>query len=190
MTMMKFWAGLASLVPLMSLSGVAPVPADRSSVTDFERLCGYLGAESGVWVAPNPDREATRANVADSFDLTFVCDDAQRGLRMEIGARYSDGTRRVPWRAMWFWHPGRREIVYLNYGRGGHVVEGVTEFTADDVFVTTYDRYQPDGTRSRGRDENTILSADEHRTQVYTFEDGEWRPGNSNLWRLESEKTK
>lgn len=180
------WPDLQSLLTLVSLSGALSTLADRSPVADFERLCGYLGAESGVWLAPNPDRDAPEANEPDAFDLTFVCDDARRVLTMEIGSRYRDGTRRVGWRAVWFWHPGRQEIVYLSYAKG-NIIEGVTKFAAEDVFVTTYVRYRPDGTESRGRDENTMLNDHEHRTATFSFEDGEWSQRGGLLWSLQPE---
>lgn len=170
-----------------SAPGVRSVLADRPTVTDFERLCDYLGAESGAWLQANPNRDSAAPTAPDSFDLTFVCDDARRVLTMEIGSHYRDGTRRVGWRAVWFWHPGRKEIVYLAYARG-NIIEGVTEFTKDDVFVTTYVRYARDGTETRGRDENTILSPRQHRVAAYSFEDGEWHLNTSGLWRLQPQE--
>lgn len=86
------------------------------------------------------------------------------------------------WEFRQYWHPGKREAVLEQFGRGGKLVIGRM---TNDGHVTTIDQtaYAIDGSLSRGGHESRFLDSATYFTESFNVKDGLRTPNRAYTWR-------
>ncbi|MCI0488869.1 MAG: hypothetical protein L0229_19940 [Blastocatellia bacterium] len=154
-----------------------------TGVKAFEHMAEYLTRGTGQWRAAAPPRNGG----PDALGLWF--ERGARGKLLELTVvMYYGNEVRVGSKSYWFWHPGRREIVYQEVLPNGGIRMGTTHFTDARTFITLTNAIGPDGKTAPNRGENVILSENEHRTTAYARDAaGKWVEQLALTWVRGSE---
>lgn len=144
-----------------------------SSKEDFLKMANYLSGTSGKWATPNPNYDFKEKSSSEAFGLWFALELEQNLLHL-THVIYRGDTAHVTGESYWLWHPGEQRIKYYSVNIRGGFTDGETYFTSENVFVTTEYSYALDGNIRIRKDENFIISTNEHKTNSYTFKDSEW----------------
>ncbi len=142
-----------------------------STKEDFLRMAKYLSDGPGKWMSPNPKYDPENLRSSLGVGLWFTLEMKENLLRL-THVSYRRDTAHVTGESYWLWHPGEQKIKY--YGTGIGFTDGETYFTADDKFTTFAFSYSANGKIQRTKDDNFIISENEHRAVSYYFEKNEW----------------
>ncbi len=167
----------ATLISLMFLLIGTSLMAQRgegSSRVDFLKMANYLTAGSSKWMTPNPNYQADNPRSSRGFGLWFSLDLRQNLLRLRH-VSYRGDTALVTGESFWLWHPGEQRIKYYSIDPWGGFTEGETHFSGEDKFTTTQYAYRPNGKIQIVKDDNFMISNQEHKAISYNFENNEWK---------------
>lgn len=148
---------------------------------DFIKMAEYLSKGSGKWYTENPNYDPGNEQSSKGYGLWFTWELNRKMLRLQI-IGYRKDTLIQSTEALWSWHPGKKKITYYAITTRGSHYEGTTEFASDDTFITLSDIFVADGRILKHKDENIMLSDEQHQTRSSLLEDGQWKVQGSSVW--------
>ncbi len=144
-----------------------------SSKKDFLRMASYLSSGTGKWMTKNPNYDPENLSSSKGFGLWFTQKLKQNLLHL-THVVYRGDTAHVTGESYWLWHPGEQRINYYSISNRGNFTDGETYFVSDEKFITTEYSFSPDGQIQLHKDENIIISEDEHKTISSYYENSKW----------------
>jgi len=178
---------MLTLLACMSIGAflaAAPVRKDDTpkGLDVIRTMAIYLTRGTGQWIAPYSSSGSPGSGGPDAVGLWFELAAQSHVLELTVVFHYGDDVRPHS-KSYWYWHPGRREVQYLEVSPGGAIRMGTTHFSDAQTFVTLTDSIGPDGQTKPNRGENVILSDDEHLTTAFALDAaGEWVATNEHSW--------
>ena len=158
-----------------------------SSKEHFLNLASYLSNGEGQWMTPNPQYDSKDSRSSTGFGLWFDFELEENLLRL-THVVFREDTAHITGESFWIWHPGERQIKYYSTNIRGGFTDGETLFTKEDRFVTTEYSYSVGGKIELSKDDNTIISPDEHLTTTSVFKDNSWKITGQYRFRKTKDK--
>ena len=165
----------------ISIPGHSQRPAPSPEWTNFDKMAKYLTLGSGQWKAPNKQHNPNNPRSAHAFGLWF-----ERPMRHFMSLKivsYQKDTVLISSEGFFTWHPGEKKFVHMTSNRGGGFAEGITSFPNDSTFISTMNNFTRKGTTYEHKDENFIVSINEHRNVSYRKDEaGNWVAQSEWTW--------
>ncbi len=179
----------AIIIILFALPFARPLVAQDigSDREDFLTMASYLSQGSGKWMTENPKYNPNNPYSTKAFGLWFTLEFKQSLLRLTHVA-YKGDTAHVTGESFWLWHPGEQRIKYYSVNIRGGFTNGETYFESEESFTTAEYSFSAKGKIRRRKDVNTIISAEEHQTNSYYYDNGAWHAEGNYTFRKTLEK--
>ncbi len=155
------------------LSGTLQAQQASPSRADFLKMARYLASDSGKWTSPNQRYNPQNPRSAKSFGLWFKLKHREKLLHL-THVVYVGDTTRITGESYWLWHPGKQEIKYYSINFFGGFTEGESIHISDDKFTTSLRSYNKKGRIEMRKDENVIVSKNEHIITSSVFKNYKW----------------
>ena len=142
----------------------------------------FMTRDGGRWIADNSKYRSEQEPI-DAYGTEWSWGIGRASMTGRLFGLKEGREVATFWEFRLMWHPGKKRAFLYQFGGDGRLGEGsMTSIEGGTEHEQTF--YMTDGSTLRAR-HRSLENGDENRTESFEWQDGEWAPRRSYVWRRE-----